>query len=111
MSRVFTIRKLRSSVNQEKRVARLMGGRRVAGSGNQPGNKGDVVDDEWLTEAKQTVKPRYSLALLTWRKIEREAIAKGRRPVLIVEMAGRTLAVIDMDDFLTLRAAQSRIDL
>jgi len=103
-TRVFTIRKLRASVSQEKRIAKDVGGRRVAGSGSLPGLKGDVKDPEgWLLEAKQTEKPRYSLTLAVWRKIEREALQKGKQPALIVEMAGRKVAVISYDDWLAMR--------
>ena len=102
-NRFLTTRKLRASVAQEKQIARDVGGRRVAGSGSMPGNKGDVKEDEWLIEAKMTVSGRYSLTLQTWRKIEREAAVKGKRPVIIVKIAGRSLAVIDYHDFLALK--------
>lgn len=95
--------KLRRSVRQEKSIATAVGGRRVAGSGSQPGNKGDVRTERWLIEAKQTVKPSYRLTLDVWRKIEHHAIKAGREPVLIVEMAGRSLAVMDLNAFLAVK--------
>lgn len=103
MSRVFTIRKLRASVRQEKKIAKDIGGRRVAGSGSLPGMKGDVTSSRWLVEAKQTVTQRFSLTLRLWRKIEGEAVSKGKLPVMLIEMSGRTLAVIDYNDFLAIR--------
>jgi hypothetical protein len=101
--RVFTIRKLRSSVAQEKRIAKDVGGRRVAGSGSMPGNKGDVKADGWLVEAKQTVKGRFSLTLQLWRKIECEAYKTGKTPAMVIEMAGRSLVVLGYNDWLAMR--------
>ena len=98
--------RLRRSVQQERGIAQDVGGRRVAGSGNQPGNKGDVRAGDWLIEAKQTVKPSYSLKLGEWRKIEAAAIRASKSPVMIVEMAGRKLAVIDYDDWLALMSGE-----
>ncbi len=98
--------RLRRSVQQERGIAKDVGGRRVAGSGNQPGNKGDVDADRWRIEAKQTVKPSYSLKLAEWRKIETAAIRASKSPVMIVEMAGRKLAVIDYNDWLALIAGE-----
>lgn len=102
-SRVFTIRKIRSSVRQEKRIAKDVGGRRTAASGALPGLKGDVKADDWLIEAKQTQSVRYSLTLAVWRKIEREAILSGRKPALVIEMAGRQVVCVDYNDWLAMR--------
>ena len=104
-SRVFTIRKLRASVAQEKKIAKDVGGRRVAGSGSMPGNKGDVREANWLIEAKQTVKGRFSLTLQLWRKIECEAFRTGKTPAMVIEMAGRSLVVISYQDWLAMREA------
>lgn len=95
--------KIRRSIHQEKTIARQVGGRRVAGSGNQPSNKGDVRADGWLIEAKQTSLPRYNLTLAVFRKIEREAIRAKKEAALIVEMAGRTLVVLDYQTWLSIR--------
>jgi hypothetical protein len=95
--------KLRRSQSQEKGIARDTGGRRTPGSGSQEHAKGDVKEDEWLIEAKQTVSPRYSLTLSTWRQIEVQAIRASRSPALVVEMAGRKLVVIDYNTFLSMR--------
>lgn len=102
-SRAYLTRRIRSSVQQERRIAKAVGGHRVAASGALPGAKGDVKTAEWLIEAKQTIRSRYSLTLAVWRKIEREALEKGKKPALIVEMAGRSVAVIDLNDWLELQ--------
>jgi hypothetical protein len=95
--------RLRSSVNQEKAIAKDIGGRRVAGSGSQQWNKGDVKHKTWLVEAKQTVTGRFTISNGLWRKIEREAIRSGREPVIIIEMAGRKLALVDYNAFLAMK--------
>lgn len=92
-------------MSQEKRIAKETGGRRVAGSGSQPGYKGDVKDPGWLIEAKQTVKARFPLTLQLWRKIEAEAFRASKTPAMVIEMAGRSLVVISYDDWLMLRSA------
>lgn len=90
-------------MQQEKRIAREVGGHRVAGSGSLPGMKGDVSSKHWLVEAKQTVMGRFSLTLKLWRKIEGEAVAKGKLPVIVVELAGRKVAIIDYNEFLAMK--------
>ena len=102
-NRFLNVRKLRSSVAQEKRIAKDVGGRRVAGSGSMPGNKGDVKHADWLIEAKQTVKGRFPLTLQLWRKIETEAFRASKTPAMVIEMAGRSLVVISYDDWLAMR--------
>jgi hypothetical protein len=101
----LVVRRQKASVSQEKRVAKQMAGRRVAGSGSMPGNKGDVRADGWLVEAKMTKGVRFTITLALWRKIYGEAVMAGRLPVMQLELAGRTVAVIDWQDFLRLRDA------
>jgi hypothetical protein len=76
-----------------------MGGRRVAGSGNQSHSKGDVRTSEWLVEAKRTQSVRFPLTLALWRKIETEAIKEHKLPMMVIEMAGRSLVVLDFNTF------------
>lgn len=102
MTRHLHIQKLRAAVGHEKKVARDIGGRRTAASGALPGHKGDAYNERWLVEAKQTKSPRYALTLEVWRKIELEAFDKKRLPVLVIDMAGRRVAVVDYNDWLAL---------
>lgn len=104
-TRKFFIRQQKRSVAQEKKIATQMpGGRRVAGSGSLPGNKGDVKARLWLVEAKMTKRPSFTLTLGLWRKIEIEALKSSgyKRPVMQLELAGRKLAVLDWNDYLGL---------
>jgi hypothetical protein len=93
--------RMRRSRQQEESIARDGHGRRNAGSGNQPGIKGDVTLPSWLVEAKQTVTVRYTMTLSTWRAIEAHALRKGKEPVVVVEMAGRKFAWISYDAWLS----------
>lgn len=105
-TRKFIIRRQKQSAAQERKVAiKLVGGRRVAGSGSQPGMKGDVKSDQWLVECKQSKSPGFRLTLQLWRKIEWEAIQAHKNPVMVIELAGRSLAVLDYNDFLALSNA------
>jgi hypothetical protein len=104
-ARRFIIRRQKSSVAQERSVAKDVGGRRVAGSGSLPGNKGDVREGGWLIECKQTVTARFSLTLGLWRKIYGEAVRSDRRPAMVIELSGRRVVVLDYDDFLAMRSS------
>lgn len=95
--------RLRNSARQEHKIAIQMGGRRVAGSGSQPGNKGDVKAERWLVEAKQTKGARFTLTIGLWRKIFSEAVRASREPAMVIELSGRSLAVIDYQTFLALK--------
>lgn len=93
--------RVRRSIRQEKRIARtIASSSRVAGSGSQPGNKGDVrLGKHWLCEAKFTDAVSYSLKLKTWQKIEMEAYKAKRMPVMIINIAGKEFAVVDRGTF------------
>ena len=92
------------SVRQEKAIAKALGGRRVAGSGSQPGSKGDVACGRFLIEAKQTTGKGYRLTQAVWVKIYSEAVKTAREPVLVVDIGGRQLAVLDFEVFKALKA-------
>jgi siroheme synthase len=106
-SRKYVLPRLRRSVAQEERLAVQLGGKRIAGSGSQLGAKGDVKTERWLVEAKTTTSGRFPLTLALFRKIEKEAIQAGKAPVMVIEMAGRSLAVITLDDFIAFRDSAS----
>ncbi len=104
--------RLRRAVRAEKRVASVLAGRRTAASGSQPGDKGDVrvetKGERWLVEVKQSVSPRYSLTLKTWNTIANYAVKKGKEPLLVLEIAGQKLAVMDLNAFQALTALDER---
>lgn len=51
------------SSQQEKRIAKAMGGRQVVGSGSTPFLKGDVVVDKLFIEAKTKMSPSQSITI------------------------------------------------
>ncbi len=61
-----------------------MGGKRVKGSGSQPYKGGDVVTDNLLIEEKPDLKLTKD-GRDTLSKIRREAMERGKVPVLVME--------------------------
>lgn len=89
-----TVRK--RSQEQEKRVAKQLGGRVTPASGALWGAKGDVRQDKFLVECKTTEKDYYSLTDKVWNKIRSEAIRDGLRiPLMCIEIQGKSYAIIE----------------
>lgn len=93
------------SKDQERRVARDVGGSTTPASGAFWSHKGDVRSDEFLIEAKYTDRRSIAIRKEIWEKIRKEALIDGRTPVLALEVQDRRLAVLDWEDFLALLAA------
>jgi len=86
--------------DQERRVARRLGGKKVAGSGSSMYSKGDVRDVsaiseadsadsvEFLIECKQTIHASLSVKWSWLTKITREANAVQKEPALAIEIQG-----------------------
>lgn len=68
------------SNNQEKRVAKTVGGRKTANSGATKFSKGDVVTDDFLIECKtKTTQTDSTVIHKEWiMKNEEEAFAMGK---------------------------------
>ena len=68
------------SNRQEKKVAKVVGGRKTANSGATPFSKGDVVTTDWLIECKTKTKDCSSFTIKEeWLlKNEEEAFAMGK---------------------------------
>ena len=89
----------------ERAAARLIGGRMHPASGalSGAGVKGDVSNDEILLEDKTTAAGSYSLKFETFRKVQREALHAGKKPVLRINFEGRApVYVIDEQTFMDL---------
>lgn len=58
------------SSQQEKRIAKALGGRQVIGSGSTPFLKGDVIAGKLFIEAKTKMEPSKSISVKRrgWRK-------------------------------------------
>lgn len=90
------------SSNQEKKIAKEVGGRVTIGSGNLWFNKGDVRNKDYLIEAKITGENYYPLSLSTWEKIRKEAILDGLRiPVMCIETNKGKYAILECYDSLS----------
>lgn len=68
------------SNNQEKKVAKAIGGRKTANSGATPFYKGDVITDDFLLECKTKMSNSNSISIKKeWMdKLEEEAFAMGK---------------------------------
>ena len=87
-----------SPTEQENKLAKKFGGKRVRGSGSSKfskadirdvscmNNNGDVVD--FLVECKQTDKASISIKLEWLKKITRQANAVEQEPAVAVEIKG-----------------------
>lgn len=84
---------------QERRVAKLRGGRRQPGSGSGWLHQNDVKDDEYLWEMKGTEGRRQIIVRLEdWEKVRTNAINTGRKPAMHLQMGNRRLVVLDEGD-------------
>lgn len=82
-----------------------LGYQRTPGSGNGA-IKGDARTTEEMIEVKTTSADSYRIDTNDLRKLEREAAAAARRPVMIVVFEGRRrYAVLPLDDYRELTGA------
>lgn len=68
------------SNRQEKKVAKVLGGKQTSNSGATPFYKGDVTTDDWLIECKTCTKPKESFSIKKeWlEKNKEESFAMGK---------------------------------
>lgn len=69
------------SSQQEKRIAKAMGGRQVIGSGSTPFLKGDVIVDQLFIEAKTKMEPSQQITVKkAWlEKAKEQALSTRKR--------------------------------
>jgi len=94
------------SQTQEKRLAKVIGGRSQPGSGSRRGAKGDVrAQGKVRGECKFTRAASFSLKLAELHKIRKEA--KGEMPIFHIEFQGvypvERFVVLSEDDYRALR--------
>lgn len=75
------------SNQQEKRIAKAMGGRQVIGSGSTPFLKGDVIAGKLFIEAKTRVNPSKSI------KVNKEWLDKAREQAYSSRKEDYTVAI------------------
>lgn len=93
----------KESRKHEDRLAKAIGGQRVAASGAFWSRKGDVRSKDLLVEHKWTGKASVSVKAAVLEKIVTEAILDGRTPVLGFHLNGEDYVMLTEDDFLELR--------
>lgn len=73
------------SSQQEKRIAKALGGKQVIGSGSTPFLKGDVVVDQLFIEAKTKMEPSQQITVKkAWiDKAREQALATRKRDFAI----------------------------
>lgn len=75
------------SNRQEKKVAKELGGKKVANSGATAFNKGDVILDDWLIECKTKTKESDSFT------IKRDWIVKNQEEAFAMRKPYAALAI------------------
>jgi hypothetical protein len=91
------------SKKHEDRLAKVIGGSRIAASGAFWSRKGDVRSKDLLVEHKWTGKKQVTVQAIVLEKIVKEAILDGRMPVLGFHLNGENYVMLTEDDFLELR--------
>ena len=95
---------LKESQKHEARLAKLVDGKRNAGSGAFWSRKGDVRSDDLLIEHKWTGKASFTVKATVLEKIVKEAILESRMPVLGFSLNDNNYVMLTEDDFLELRS-------
>ena len=81
--RTVSVQKMHEKVKQQEvQAAELVGGRAHGGSGASMYCKSDASSDVWQVECKQTGKLSLSIKTEWLKKIEREAEAKSKWPMM-----------------------------
>ena len=75
------------SSQQEKRIAKAMGGKQVVGSGSTPFLKGDVIVDKLFIEAKTKMEPSKSIS------VKKEWLEKAKEQALATRKEDYTVAI------------------
>jgi len=77
----------KKSSQQEKRIAKAMGGKQVIGSGSTPFLKGDVIVDKLFIEAKTKMEPSKSIS------VKKEWLEKAKEQALATRKEDYTVAI------------------
>lgn len=75
------------SSEQEKRIAKAMGGRQVVGSGSTPFLKGDVIAGKLFIEAKTKMEPSKSIS------VKKEWLEKAKAQAFGTRKEDYTIAI------------------
>lgn len=104
---------------QERRGARVYGGRQNSGSGNTDGHKNDVRTERESIEFKTTRQKSWSLKLEDLRTAEKNALLEGREALMGIDFLSQTpsgrlvtyrYVVMSEYDYLRLRREKQEAD-
>jgi hypothetical protein len=84
---------------KEKSDAKMVGGKRVPGSGNKWNNPGDVKSDKYLIECKQTSNKSYSLTKEKLDKAYEEALFAYKIPLFSVKIQDIDVMIMFREDW------------
>lgn len=97
--------RIKKSQDQEKRVAKMTGGSRNAGSGNGWKRKHDVRSgghDGWLWEMKRTDQKQITIKATDLESVRKVAWSEGRSPILHFQLQNRNYVILEESDFVEL---------
>lgn len=104
------------SSRQEKAIAKAVGGRQTKNSGATAFQKGDVIDDKWLYEAKTCTKDQKTFSIHEeWlTKNQAESLFMGKPYSAIVFNFGpnkkQNYYIVDEQTFLLMREALQNME-
>ena len=98
------------SSQQEKRIAKAMGGKQVVGSGSTPFLKGDVIVDKLFIEAKTKMEPSKSISVKKeWlEKAKEQALATRKEDYAVAISFGENKEYYIIEDTLMEELYKSR---
>ncbi len=98
------------SSQQEKRIAKAMGGKQVIGSGSTPFLKGDVIVDQLFIEAKTKMEPSQQITVKkAWiDKAKEQALSTRKRDYAIAISFGDPKEYYIIEDTLMEELFKSR---
>lgn len=98
------------SSQQEKRIAKAMGGRQVIGSGSTPFLKGDVIVDQLFIEAKTKMEPSQQITVKkAWlEKAKEQALSTRKRDYAVAISFGDPKEFYIIEDTLMEELFKSR---
>jgi hypothetical protein len=99
----------------ERRIAKALGGKRIPLSGSLSSMPGDVVTERFLVECKlrgSSGKKQIAIEKAWLRKIEKEAQAQGRIPLLVFKYKDDKdyYVILNLNDFLKLKEVSDVAD-
>jgi hypothetical protein len=89
----------------ERRIAKALGGKRIPLSGSLSSMPGDVITERFLVECKlrgSSGKKQIAIEKTWLRKIEKEAQAQGRIPLLVFKYKNdkANYVIMNLKDFI-----------